>query len=183
MDTRYINKKQILLITILIAMAIIFVVILNFDLSDNKVELGDQAVLFNTINENGVEGNSILAIYNPELTKHKMVMTLDNKYYSVDQINNTLNMSDENTLVFRVYNDNCYQDVSLDLKDNTLTKSKVVNKQYFGDEKIQINLYADDKFELSKPNLYMVIDDPNLSVDSVFYSLSDIAQITNYVKY
>lgn len=182
MDTHYINKKHILLITTLIVITIIFVVILKFD-SNTKVELGDQAVLFNTLNEDGVEGNSILAIYNSELSKQKMIMTLDNQYYSVDQINNTLNMRDENTLVFRAYNESCYQDVSLDLKDNTLTKSKIVKEQYLGDEKIQINVFADGKFELSKPNLYMVIDDPNLSIDSVFYSLSDIAQITNYVKY
>lgn len=183
MHTQLIHRKQIIILVMFITVVIVLTTTHKIVKPVSHVQLGDQVAVFNAINHQGVEESSVLVIYNSDFSKQKMLIKLDDIYYSVDQISNTLKMENESTLVFRVYNESSYQDVTLDLKNDTLSKSKVTNEHYNGDKKLQINIYTNHKFELTKPDLYMVIDDPNLTIDSIYYSLSDTTQITNYINY
>lgn len=183
MYTQFIYRKQIIILVMFIAVVIIFTTVHKIVKPVSDIQLGDQVAVFNAINHQGVEETSVLAFYNSDFSKQKMLIKLDDIYYSVDQISNTLKMKNDSALVFRAYNESSYQDVTLDLKSYTLSKSKVTNEHYSGDKKLQINIYSNHKFELTKPDLYMVIDDPNLTIDSIYYSLSDTTQITNYVDY
>lgn len=176
------NIKFVLILTILIiAMGIIVRVLVNHNIG-NKIELGDQVAVFNSIDENGNEIDSVVAIYNSDFSKLKTVVELDDIFYSIDQLNWSKAVGIDSEAKFRVYNTDDYQDVVLNMKDNSIQSLPIVQKSYQGDQNVELNVYSNGDFELTKDDLYMKIKDPNLNIDGDYYSLSDVTQFTNYMS-
>lgn len=159
-------------------MGIIVYVLVNHNMG-NEIELGDQVAVFNSIDENEID--SVVAIYNSDFSKLKTVVELDDIFYSVDQLNWSKEKEIDSEAKFRVYNTDDYQDIVLNMKDNSIQNLPVVQKGYHGGEKVELNVYSNGDFELTKDDSYMKIEDPNLNIDGDYYSLSDITQFTNYM--
>lgn len=175
------NKKKSLIIIIILFLVLIIASIISITNHNNKkVELGDQVALFNRIDEKGKEVESVVAVYNQDFTKEKLIIKLDDIFYSIDQLNWSKSEGIDENVKFRAYNNHSYQDITLNLNDGSVEKSNVINKKYSGDEKVELNVYDDGKFELVKPDSYMLIKDPNLTINNQYYSLSDYTQFTNY---
>lgn len=176
------NIKFVLIQTILIiVMGIIVCVLVNPDIG-NKIELGDQVAIFNSIDENGNEIDSVVAIYNSDFSKLKTVVELDDIFFSIDQLNWSKAKGIGSEAKFRVYNNDDYQDVVLNMEDNSMRSLPIVQKRYQGDSKVELNVYSNGDFELTKDDLYMKVNDPNLNIDGDYYSLSDVTQFTNYMS-
>lgn len=176
MRRQYIKAIIIILVLMLSVVAIKVIFPNKFN---QEIALGDQICLFNQISEDGTEMKSIVAVYDPELKNKKEIIELDAIYTSIDQLSST-DDGDNNSVQFRVYSENNYQDVIFNLENGTIKKSDVIEKQYKGDENMKLNVFANGYFEILKPSSYMYVKDPNLYIEGKYYSLRDIAQFTNY---
>ncbi len=169
------NKNKFILAVIILLFLVVTIVSIFINVNNNKkwIQLGDEVAIFNSIDENGKEIKSVVAIYNSEFTHKKLVVELDAIFYSIDQLYRPNGKKNDNEVKFRAYNDKSYQDITLNFKDKSIEKSNVVNEKYNGDEKVEINVYANGKFELVKPDSYMLIKDPNLMINGQYYTFSD----------
>ncbi len=183
MHMQYIDKKKVIVLLIALVLIIFAAIFYSFSKGVEPMQLGDQVAIFNSIDEQGNEMQSVIAIYDSSFKKKKNVIKLDEIFYSVDQLNWSKDEGITEEVTFRAYNKNSYQDVTLNLKDESINKSNVVKESYVGDEKMELNVYPNGDFEIVKPDSYMVVKDPNLTIDSNYFSLSDVTQLTNYVKY
>lgn len=180
---QYIDKKKVIALLIVLCVIIGVGIFYGFNKEIESIQFGDQVGIFNSIDEQGNEMQSVIAIYDSDFKDEKKIIKLDEIFYSVDQLNWSRDDGATEEVTFRAYNENDYQDITINLKDESVSKSDVVKESYVGDDKMELNVYPNGDFEIVKPDSYMIIKDPNLNIDGNYFSLSDATQLTNYVIY